>query len=675
MPAKNPSILPVSKLLDKTFVIPFFQRGYRWTGIEITALLEDLHEFQKKGTGSLYCLQPLVVVDKGQGDRLTVIDGQQRLTTIFLLLSYLNYINTFRRPRGPFNLLFEGRPAQQRLMKYKKFSGIRSPFKLLFEVRRAQQRFMKHKRNPFTLIFKGRPLQQQFMKDKRFSVAGDTSFRDNIDNFYLRKAWETIKAWHEAKLAAGDKPDIGALLTTSGQKYAAVIFYEIDKADAVDAFRRLNHGKIPLTSAEIVKALLLQSDCYADREKMAAVATLRGVEWDRMERDLADPYLGGMLGLDAVAGPARMGVILDSVAKDLGGKEVPEKMDLFAYHVINGVLEKADDREREVGKVWTDIRRTCNRIMNWRKNRRWYHLIGLYALLPEKNREDYRGLNLLRRLYTSTTEAGNSKSAFERSLKSKIGTMLRVPDHNRDGAVDLESKRALASPDLSYHGAYEYILRRILTAFNVWTVYQDPDEYRLFPFHLFRAQSPMTLEHIHPQSLADEMKPGQEHIRKAILTWWAATRNQLDLLPKGSRNELAEARAQLDQLDKDRDSFDTEKAMEHIRTVGAALNQHVSMDEAKIHSLENLALLDGPSNAALSNGHMDEKRAKLEEKIRAGEWMPPATVDVFSKKYSAGKIKNMQFWLPEDREAYLEAIKEVYAFFVNADPSKEKQVP
>lgn len=627
MPAQNPLVRPVSDLLDKTFVIPFFQRGYRWGGIEITALLEDLHEFQKKGTGSFYCLQPLVVVaDKEQGDRLRVIDGQQRLTTIFLLLSYLDTLHGSTPLRSPFKLIFENRPAQQ-----------------------------------------------QFMEDKRFSVAEDTSFSANIDTFYLRKAWETIKTWHEAKLAAGDKPDIGALLTssltTSGQKYAAVIFYEIDEADDVDAFRRLNDGKIPLTSAEIVKALLLQSDCYADREKMAAVGTLRGVEWDRMERDLADPYLGGMLGLDAGDGRSRMGLVLDFVAGKLGGKKVPEKVDLFAYHVINAALENAD-REKKVGEVWNEILRTYNRIMNWRKNRLWYHLIGLYALLPKEQGEYEQGVQLLQRLYDFAHKAGHSKSAFESGLKSRIGTMLRVPDHNRAGEAYPEDKWGLASPDLSYHGAYEYILRRILTAFNVWTVHQDPDEYRLFPFHLFRAQSPMTLEHIHPQSLADKihLSPGD------ISTWWEETKKQLDLLPKDSRNRFEETRSELDKLLGD-PSFDTEKAMELIRTVEDTLYQHVHMSEAKIHSLENLALLDGATNAALSNGHMDEKRAKLEGKIREGKWIPPATVDVFSKKYSAGNIENMQFWMPKDRKAYLEAITKVYNLFVNAVSSKNKQNP
>ena len=88
------------------YFIPDYQRGYRWGEREVTQLLSDLYEFmnQHPKLQEFYCLQPLVVVERKAGtlDSLPsevknagalvyeVVDGQQRLTTLFLLIHYFN---------------------------------------------------------------------------------------------------------------------------------------------------------------------------------------------------------------------------------------------------------------------------------------------------------------------------------------------------------------------------------------------------------------------------------------------------------------------------------------------------------------------------------------------------------------------------------------------------------
>ena len=70
------------------FFVPNYQRGYRWKESQVQQLLNDLSEFDyEKGNESrFYCLQPLVVKeDKEKG--WIVIDGQQRLTTLFIILT------------------------------------------------------------------------------------------------------------------------------------------------------------------------------------------------------------------------------------------------------------------------------------------------------------------------------------------------------------------------------------------------------------------------------------------------------------------------------------------------------------------------------------------------------------------------------------------------------------
>ena len=110
----NLKLISISDLLGMKFHIPTYQRGYRWQEQQVIDLLNDILEFKDNKSRSqeeIYCIQPLVVkfrdkvtldsikeansidevksILKGSWD---VIDGQQRLTTIHILLSYVQSI-------------------------------------------------------------------------------------------------------------------------------------------------------------------------------------------------------------------------------------------------------------------------------------------------------------------------------------------------------------------------------------------------------------------------------------------------------------------------------------------------------------------------------------------------------------------------------------------------------
>lgn len=80
------------------FIIPSYQRGYRWERKQVTDLLNDLRQFVTDGNSknSCYYLQPIVIkkaswknADGNNIDGWEVLDGQQRLTTMYLLLQYI----------------------------------------------------------------------------------------------------------------------------------------------------------------------------------------------------------------------------------------------------------------------------------------------------------------------------------------------------------------------------------------------------------------------------------------------------------------------------------------------------------------------------------------------------------------------------------------------------------
>ncbi len=87
-----------SQLKQVHYNIPDYQRGYEWRENNVRLLLEDLKKFLDKIYISdtdkflddklFYCLQHITIISKDNGEYYNVVDGQQRLTTIAIILSY-----------------------------------------------------------------------------------------------------------------------------------------------------------------------------------------------------------------------------------------------------------------------------------------------------------------------------------------------------------------------------------------------------------------------------------------------------------------------------------------------------------------------------------------------------------------------------------------------------------
>ena len=84
---KGVEMLSVEQLISsgKIFEVAFYQRGYRWRKQQVTQLLDDLCDFIKTHKHPFYFMQALVV-NETRDNKWRVVDGQQRLTTIKLIL-------------------------------------------------------------------------------------------------------------------------------------------------------------------------------------------------------------------------------------------------------------------------------------------------------------------------------------------------------------------------------------------------------------------------------------------------------------------------------------------------------------------------------------------------------------------------------------------------------------
>lgn len=73
---------------NEHYIVPLYQRGYAWEEKHIVQLIDDIMDVPND---SQYYIGSLIV--HRRNDAYEVIDGQQRLTTLFLLLNYLEEIH------------------------------------------------------------------------------------------------------------------------------------------------------------------------------------------------------------------------------------------------------------------------------------------------------------------------------------------------------------------------------------------------------------------------------------------------------------------------------------------------------------------------------------------------------------------------------------------------------
>lgn len=91
----NPKQLSIKELLDgkDNYTIPMYQRNYAWKEGEITQLIQDIFDYLPHNNKNYY-VGTLVAFKKPNSKSFETIDGQQRLTTLSLLVSYIKNTQT-----------------------------------------------------------------------------------------------------------------------------------------------------------------------------------------------------------------------------------------------------------------------------------------------------------------------------------------------------------------------------------------------------------------------------------------------------------------------------------------------------------------------------------------------------------------------------------------------------
>lgn len=96
--------------INGAFHVASYQRGYRWGPEEVKRLLDDVYTNGNQD----YCLQPIVV--KNNGNSYELIDGQQRLTTLYLIYKYMHNASGGFLDEPQFSITYETREKSQEFL-------------------------------------------------------------------------------------------------------------------------------------------------------------------------------------------------------------------------------------------------------------------------------------------------------------------------------------------------------------------------------------------------------------------------------------------------------------------------------------------------------------------------------------------------------------------------------
>ena len=545
-----------------SFRVARYQRGYRWGKVEVERLLDDIWESK----GEPYSLQPVVV--KREGESVwELVDGQQRLTTLYLIFVYL------------------------------------------------QRAGLKNVGPQYSLTYDTREKSGDYLQTLDPALADS-----NIDFFHLHAAYACIEAWFEKRGPTSIKrqevaDDVFRYLCKS----VRVIWYEAPPTlnsttlDSTTLFTRLNVGRIPLTDAELFKALLLS------RSRGGAGTTDRTYEiaaqWDSIERDLQHPDVWAFVADDAAAdSPTRITLLLDTLAGGPRGRARPH------FHTFDVLRKKIEESKPEA--VWTEIVQLHARVLGWYENRDHYHKIGFLVAVGQRFSE------------LVALASGKTKSEFGKLLDKRIREALHLTPSGVT-ALNYESDKQRCA--------------RLLLLMNVETVRRMKDSTERYSFRIHRRQA-WSLEHIHAQHAEGLTKAEQ------WMEWLRLHREALADL-----RSVDEARREdlLRRIDGVGDKIDRNVFQQLARDVVAAFtlaDSSAASAAHSVHSVSNLALLASGDNSALNNAVFEVKRRRILELDRQGAYIPICTRQVFLKYYTDADAQQVHFWSTQDREAYLSAL-------------------
>ena len=594
--------LPVGKIIQNEntpdrnpnfehYLIPYYQRGYRWDEINVKALLEDIDNFINLDEGK-YCLQPIVVVPRidDEGKNIwEVVDGQQRLITMFIIFKCIN-------------------------------------------------------KRKYKIIFEKRELSTSFLEN----LSEDTYSDDNPDFHFMSQAHRLIKEFFDNKMRhdVGYEDDFYARLT----KKVEVIWYQIEELrrlenetdtkkiedKKIDIFNRLNIGKIPLTDAELIRALLLSKIKIelSDREAIMRQAEISN-EWYEIEIALRNQEFWGFLNTKPIE---EVSSAIELIFKLIAGED-SKNYSTYLWFEKQIKSDNPLQEKKNAEELWTKTKQIFYKFKFWFETNTLYHHLGFLLINDDKS------MSKLKKIIENSE---TSKSKFIEWAVTEVK----------------EEMSDIVLEELSYERGTRNLEKTFLL-FNVLSTDKlSSTQNNRFPFFQYKKiarKDKWSIEHIHAQQ-SKEMKE-----KEAMKKWLEDTYKAIEhiqnferiVTKKDDNNEYYE------EIEKVEVSEDIKlKMLEMINSdniipenFNLLKSQLTTMfDSESVHVLDNLALLSRKHNSSLNNAIFPVKRNRIIELQKEGKYVPLTTMNVFLKYYSKSDLQPF-YWSKADKENYFNEIK------------------
>jgi hypothetical protein len=361
--------------------IPEYQRGYMWNKDNVKTLLEDILKFQPqidgRGSDLFYCVQNITLCKHGKS--YNVVDGQQRLTTLLIILSYLKETD-----------LVTG--------------------KLKYSIREESDEFIKK-------YIIGRLIWND--KDWEALKLKIDPIYNRKDVFYISEAAFAIQEWFDSNK---DKLSIDTILN-----HVKLIVNDLSDTNEEKIFSNLNGGKVSLDGADLIRAVLMTRVAGEilgndqNKERINEHRVRIGMELDAINlwwgnRDVATYFkqlLPDKLTSNKLFDISTFPInTLYMLYYTLKGNDEEISFKFFEYG-INGNDRKNDDHL----EMYQGILKLQYEMQDWFGNREIYHLLG-YLFHYFKSSE------VTFRMIYKKWENASSKEGFIKELKTVIFQQL-----------------------------------------------------------------------------------------------------------------------------------------------------------------------------------------------------------------------------------------------------------
>ena len=630
----------ITELAGLNFYIKDYQRGYRWSETEIISLLSDIEQIDvDEEGGEVYCMQPLVLkklpeqkddnadaskhtVRKKLGDSgefpkgkslpsgtYELLDGQQRITTIWLILAWLDIEADKEEP---------------------------IEYSVYYELIRGVDEYFIEKAK--------KTIEKWF---------GQSKYNQNFQ--------ENAKKKSEFKWNAAEKQKFYSKLKT-----LFFIWYEVkdEESPAEKIFKSINEGKIELTNAELFKALLLNPDNAEgsdSKERIAKEQKEIAFEWDKLESGLRDDdfwYFISQNDVEKSSSRTRIDYVVEIYARELNKSENlgfdPHK-DRFSFLAIQEYLNKENKTSyyETIKGIWENIVKVYDKLYSWYKDEELYHTIGFLVAAEESN----RGLKSVvseevAELYAETNTLG--KEGVKKYVKKRIYEQIAVSKKENGKSEILLDDILYEYPLDGEEIVKRNVLRKILLFSNIFTMVflkdnsdeeEKYDEAAIsktrFPFSIYN-QTEWDIEHIRPRTVEKNLEKGSKSFEDF--------KSNLSALKDDTDDEEI-VRTIDDYLSQDLSEENYKSADGYNECCSKWADYAEKLNQTPDHGIENLVLLNASINRSYGNAFFNKKRKKIIAQDQKGVFIPIVTKNVFMKYYSDSMVNPTQ-WTDEDKEGY-----------------------